>query len=69
LVVQTEKGQQVFKAEELLAENPVRRELREFVESIVEERQPAITGEDGRAAVALALAVYRSIETNSVVKL
>jgi predicted dehydrogenase len=43
--------------------------LREFVESIVEERQPAITGEDGRAAVALALAIYRSIETNSVVKL
>ena len=69
LVVQTEKGQQVFKAEELSAENPVRRELREFVESIVEGRQPAITGEDGRAAVALALAVYRSIETNSVVKM
>ena len=69
LVIQTEKGQQVFKAEELSAENPIRRELREFVESIVEERQPAITGEDGRAAVALALAIYRSIETNSVVKL
>jgi predicted dehydrogenase len=43
--------------------------LREFVESIVEGRQPAIMGEDGRAAVALALAIYHSIETNSVVKL
>ncbi len=67
LVVQTEKGQKVFKAEELSTEDPVRRELREFVGSILEQRPPAITGEDGRAAVALALAAYRSIETGEPV--
>lgn len=67
LVVQTESGQKVFKADELSAENPVRRELREFVESILENRPPAITGEDGRAAVALALAAYKSLETGEPV--
>ncbi|MFA0751532.1 MAG: hypothetical protein SLRJCFUN_001935 [Candidatus Fervidibacter sp.] len=69
LVVQTPNERKVFKAEELSSENPVRRELREFVESILEQRRPAITGEDGRAAVALALAVSRAIETQEPVKL
>lgn len=63
IVVQTEKEQTILRSEELSTENPVRRELREFVESIIEQRPPAITGEDGRNAVALALAVYRSLET------
>jgi len=67
LVVQTESGQKVFKADELSVENPVRRELREFVESILENRPPAITGEDGRAAVALAIAAYKSLETGEPV--
>ncbi len=67
LVVQTEKQQQVIKASELSTENPVRRELREFIASIREQRPPAITGEDGKAAVALALAVYRSLETGAPV--
>jgi len=69
LVVQTENERKVFKAEELSTENPVRRELREFVESIVEQRPPAITGEDGRYVVALALAIYRSIETGKPITL
>ncbi|MCS7191974.1 MAG: Gfo/Idh/MocA family oxidoreductase [Armatimonadetes bacterium] len=69
LVVQTEREQKVIKAEELSTENPVRRELREFVESIVENRKPAITGEDGRAAVALAVAIYKSMETGNPISL
>lgn len=69
LVVQTESERKVFKAEELSTENPVRRELREFVESILEHRQPAITGEDGRNAVTLALAVYKSIEMGKPIAL
>jgi predicted dehydrogenase len=32
----------------------------EFLNSIREERRPSVTGEDGRAAVAVALAAYRS---------
>lgn len=69
LVVQTEDRHKVFKAKELSTENPVRRELREFVESIFERRPPAITGEDGRYAVALALAIYHSIETGNLISL
>lgn len=69
LVVRAADGERVIPNEELQGENPVRRELREFVESIVEQRPPAITGEDGRAAVELALAAYRAMETGSVIKL
>ena len=69
LIVQTKDGHKVFKAEELSTENPVRRELREFVESILERRPTTITGEDGRCAVALALAIYRSIETGKPISL
>jgi predicted dehydrogenase len=32
----------------------------EFVNSILEDRTPAVTGEDGRAAVEAAVAAYRS---------
>lgn len=69
LIVQTESERKVFKAEEMSRENPVRRELREFVESIIERRPPPITGEDGRSAVALAVAVYQSIETREPISL
>ncbi len=69
LIVHTKEQQQVFKATALLTEDPVRQELREFISSILEQRPPAITGEDGRAAVALALAAYRSLETGGPVSL
>ncbi len=69
LVVRTADGERVIPAKELQGENPVRRELSEFVESIIERRPPAITGEDGRAAVELTLAAYRSMETGSTVNL
>jgi myo-inositol 2-dehydrogenase/D-chiro-inositol 1-dehydrogenase/scyllo-inositol 2-dehydrogenase (NAD+) len=37
-----------------------RAQHQEFIDSILEDRTPAVTGEDGRAAVAVAEAAYRS---------
>ncbi|NMB55440.1 MAG: Gfo/Idh/MocA family oxidoreductase [Leptolinea sp.] len=39
----------------------------EFVDSILERRSPAITGEDGRAAVEIVLAAYQSQQTHQIV--
>jgi predicted dehydrogenase len=52
-----------FKGKGML--DPVRLEAyalqgREFIASIREDRQPSVTGEDGRAAVRVALAAYQS---------
>lgn len=41
----------------------------EFVQAILEDREPAITGEDGRAALAMALAAYESARTGQVIVL
>lgn len=41
--------------------------VNEFVMAIVEEREPAITGEDGLMALAMALAAYESSKTQTVV--
>ncbi len=41
----------------------------EFVQSILEGRKPAITAEDGRKAVAIALAIYKSAEEHEVIQL
>jgi predicted dehydrogenase len=41
----------------------------EFVNSILENRTPSITGEDGRAAVAVAEAAYRSAAESRTVRL
>ena len=54
--------------------SPVRMEAyraqhQEFIDSIVAERQPAVTGEDGRAAVEVALAAYRSAAEGRTVHL
>lgn len=38
----------------------------EFVKAILEDREPAITGEDARAALAIALAAYESARTGRV---
>jgi predicted dehydrogenase len=69
LIVRTAEGERIFHADDLATESPVRQELEEFVASIRERRPPAIMGEDGRAAVELALAAYRSMETGSAVHL
>jgi predicted dehydrogenase len=42
---------------------PVQVEMREFMTAIVEGRDPEIGGSDGRQAVAIAWAAYRSAET------
>jgi len=52
--------------------DPVRMEAygaqaREFVASIRERRRPSVTGEDGRAAVEVALAAYRSAKEQRTV--
>ena len=38
-------------------------EVTEFVSAVASDRQPAITGGDGRAVLAAALAIYESVET------
>lgn len=52
--------------------DPVRLEAyaaqaREFLNSIVERRRPSVTGEDGRAAVAAALAAYQSSDEHRTI--
>ena len=54
--------------------DPVRLEAyavqgKEFLNSIREDRQPSVTGEDGRAAVEIALAAYESAAQNRTVLL
>lgn len=44
------------------------RQAVEFVTAIREDRDPSVTGEDGRAALAVALAAYRSAEEGRVVQ-
>src|SRR5262249_7391301 len=44
-------------------------ELRDFVDGIVHDRQPAITGDDGRAAMALAYACEPSLKDHGPVLL
>ena len=41
----------------------------EFVRAILEDREPAITGEDARAALAITLAAYESSASGQVVVL
>ncbi len=43
--------------------------VNEFVRAILEDREPAITGEDARAALAIALAAYESARTGRAVTL
>lgn len=41
----------------------------EFIDSILESRPPAVTGEDGRAAVEIVLAAYESQQTHKIVNI
>jgi predicted dehydrogenase len=50
-------------------EEPYRRELREFVESVRADTEPTITGTDGRKAVELALAAYTSAMQTRIITL
>jgi UDP-N-acetyl-2-amino-2-deoxyglucuronate dehydrogenase len=44
-------------------------QLQDFVDSIREGREPMVTGEDGRAAVEIILAIYKSARTGQAVRL
>lgn len=48
---------------------PTRVKVEHFVESILQDKQPMVTGEDGRAVVEAILAAYRSMETGEKVSL
>ncbi len=61
--------QEFIPASDIQVENPVRVELRAFVDAILHDSTPPVTGQDGRAAVEIALAAYRSVETDETVEL
>ena len=57
-------------ASELLGdESPVSQEIRAFCEAVLKGEDPPVSGADGRAAVEIALAAYRSVETGETVLL
>ena len=45
-------------------EEPLKRELADFVDAIVSRRAPRVTGEAGRRALALAQEIVDKIETS-----
>jgi predicted dehydrogenase len=49
--------------------NSYRMQHQEFIDSILEHRPPSVTGEDGRAAVEVAVAAYRSAAENRTIHL
>ncbi len=50
-------------------ENRFERQVKEFIAAIVEDREPWITGLDGKQSLAIALAIYQSAEQGVPVKL
>ncbi|HIE52019.1 MAG TPA: Gfo/Idh/MocA family oxidoreductase [Armatimonadetes bacterium] len=54
---------------DLPGENPVQHELRVWIEAVLQDTEPPVTGWDGRAAVEIAEAAYRSVETGEPVVL
>jgi len=56
-------------ASEIEVETPVTHELRDFVDAVLGDTDVPIPGEVGRAAVEVALAAYRSIDTGQAVDL
>jgi len=56
-------------ASQIPVEDPVRHELRDFVDSVLNDTPPPVAGEDGRAAVEIGVAAYQSIECGETVPL
>ncbi|MFW6162002.1 MAG: Gfo/Idh/MocA family protein [Planctomycetota bacterium] len=50
-------------------ESPVTHELRDFIDAVAHDGPVPVPGEEGRAAVEVALAAYQSIETGQAVSL
>jgi predicted dehydrogenase len=64
-----EKEPTTLGAKDWEKEEPYHHELRLFLEAIQNDTEPPITSRDGRAAVELATAAYRSAKTGEVVRL
>ncbi|MCY3868753.1 MAG: Gfo/Idh/MocA family oxidoreductase [Gemmatimonadetes bacterium] len=63
-------GETAIAASELSQdESPVSQEIRAFCEAVLNGEDPPVSGADGRAAVEIALAAYRSIETGEAIAL
>ena len=56
-------------AEDMKTESGVSRELRYFIEAIIEDKEPAIPGEEGRKVIEIVQAAYRSAEQGKGIKL
>ncbi len=56
-------------AGDLKVEDPVRHELRDFVDCVARGTEPPVPGEDGRAVVEVGVAAYQSIECGETVPL
>jgi predicted dehydrogenase len=63
------KEPQRILTKEVKVEDGVVREVREFVESVLEDKPATIPGEEGRANVEAAVAAYESARTGKLVKL
>lgn len=50
---------------EVAREEPLKREIADFVAAIAEKRPPGVTGEEGRAALALATAIAERMEQST----
>lgn len=61
---------ELFYAPELFGERVgiLRDELTHFVECIVNDREPIVSGEDGKAAVEVAYTIQKSFETGNIVE-
>jgi myo-inositol 2-dehydrogenase/D-chiro-inositol 1-dehydrogenase len=46
-----------------------RRQDQEFIDAVLENREPSVTGNDGRAAVAVAEAAYQSAAQGRLIQL
>jgi predicted dehydrogenase len=44
-----------------------RNEVEHFVDCVIHDKQPKVSGEDGRAALQIALLAYKSVKTGKVV--
>jgi predicted dehydrogenase len=45
-----------------------RNEVEHFVDCVLNDKQPKVTGEDGRAVLKIALAAYKSVKTGKVIE-
>ena len=50
---------------EVVNEEPLKRELADFVDAVRSHRPPAVTGEDGRRALALATKIVEKMQSDS----